>query len=686
MELFKDQRYDKLSKHHSDLGVPWRDPSFPTSDASIGLSKINNLPRNIQWKRPKDIVKEPRLCLDGTSAKDVTQGRLGNCWFVAACSVLAGCKEMWERVVPDAKDQEYQWAADEGSDARPPDDHSGVFRFRFWRFGKWIEVLVDDFLPTFTNDNDQVELLFTHSSSKREFWGSLLEKAYAKLHGSYGALDGGNLSDALVDFTSGISEMVDLTLKNETFQRHPEQKKELFDTLAHELDDHALMCAAITANNEDEMEQRTELGLVKGHAYGITAVKRIPLGETNLVNFFKGREKLALIRLQNPWGAKEWKGSFSDGSPEWTNISDKEKEKLGLTFDDDGDFWMPFDDFLLHFTEMSICRLINTSVFSLSKTWKETQLFGSWRLGLSSSSSDSDRQGSAPLGGSLNRAGGCLNHPESFLDNPQYRFDLPPLEDADEESEVIVQLSQSDARSALLTDKKDNVTIGFHIMEVESNRKCRVHQLRPESAVATSDYIKTKHIFLRATMPRTGGRFVIVPTTFKPGETTDFLLRIFTEHPANVKELKHDVPPVPWYKKCCHDQPSVVTRLTVAGVRGLENRERFGKIDPYAYVKCEGRTAKSRVHKDTLNPVWDFSVVFHRRDPSKPIKVQVWNHNVVAMDSFLGQCFLIAPPGGNHSEPKVETMTLVGRKSKRAEVVPGEIKIHVETYEDLMKI
>ena len=36
-----------------------------------------------------------------------------------------------------------------------------------------------------------------------------------------------------------------------------------------------------------EMEQRTEFGLVKGHAYGITAVKRIPLGETNLTNFFK---------------------------------------------------------------------------------------------------------------------------------------------------------------------------------------------------------------------------------------------------------------------------------------------------------------------------------------------------------------------------------------------------------------
>ena len=77
---------------------------------------------------------------------------------MAACSVLAGCKEMWKRVVPDHKTQEYhhhQNSTSEGvasSSTSSEDDHSGVFRFRFWRFGKWIEVLVDDFLPTFTND------------------------------------------------------------------------------------------------------------------------------------------------------------------------------------------------------------------------------------------------------------------------------------------------------------------------------------------------------------------------------------------------------------------------------------------------------------------------------------------------------------------------------------------------------
>jgi calpain-5 len=67
---------------------------------------------------------------------------------------------------------------------------------------------------------------------------------------------------------------------------------------------------------------------------------------------------------------------------------------------------MPFDDFLSQFSEMSICRLINTSVFSFAKTWKESCTFGSWIRGESVKT---------------NRAGGCLNHLDTFLQNPQYR-------------------------------------------------------------------------------------------------------------------------------------------------------------------------------------------------------------------------------------------------------------------------
>lgn len=60
------------------------------------------------------------------------------------------------------------------------------------------------------------------------------------------------------------------------------------------------------------MEARTDVGLVKGHAYGITAVHKVHIGETSLKSFFTGREKIYMIRLRNPWGEKEWNGAFSD--------------------------------------------------------------------------------------------------------------------------------------------------------------------------------------------------------------------------------------------------------------------------------------------------------------------------------------------------------------------------------------
>jgi hypothetical protein len=57
------------------------------------------------------------------------------------------------------------------------DDYGGIFHFRFWLYGEWVDVVIDDRLPF----NPDGSLLYCYNAkTPNELWGALLEKAYAK--------------------------------------------------------------------------------------------------------------------------------------------------------------------------------------------------------------------------------------------------------------------------------------------------------------------------------------------------------------------------------------------------------------------------------------------------------------------------------------------------------------------------
>lgn len=79
-----------------------------------------------------------------------------------------------------------------------------------------------------------------------------------------------------------------------------------------------------------------------------------------------------------------------------------------------------------------------------------------------------------------------------------------------------------------------------HLPQVEENRQYRMHSLQHKAA--SSIYINSRSVFLRTDQPE--GRYVIIPTTFEPGYTGEFLLRVFTDVPSNCRYLGAGLRPV----------------------------------------------------------------------------------------------------------------------------------------------
>ncbi|XP_066277383.1 calpain-B-like isoform X3 [Branchiostoma lanceolatum] len=488
----KKQDFEALRNECLQNGVLFEDPDFPAYDSSLYFTRHHpNLSRyQFQWMRPQDICDNPLFISEGVSRFDVVQGVVGDCWMLAATAALTTLPGLFKRVVPSG--QGFQ------------DNYAGIFHLKFWRYGEWIDVVVDDRIPmVFDPIQGKPAFYSLHSDQQNEFWSALLEKAYAKVHGSYEALEGGHTSDALVDFTGGVTE---------TFMLDPNNVPPKFYQILKKAHDRgSLMGVSGIKGGSAGLEAVQANGLVQQHAYSVTGFATV--NETEIV------------RVRNPWGKIEWKGPWSDDSSQWEGVSEETKEELGVVKRDDGEFWMSFQDFLDIWKTLEICHL-EPSVGEVEpelvgcKKWNSSERHGQWQRGLT--------------------AGGCANYRTStFSSNPQYLVHVedPDDEDDDDTCTVVFSLIQKDRRKQKHLGKA-NLAVGFYVYETAPNqKKLKKRDVCTRRPAATSgSYINLREVTKRVKLPP--GNYIVMPSTFKPNEEADFLLRIYTEKPSTTEDAE----------------------------------------------------------------------------------------------------------------------------------------------------
>ncbi|XP_057609488.1 calpain-9 isoform X4 [Chionomys nivalis] len=370
----------------------------------------------------------------------------------------------------------------------------------FWQHSEWLDVVIDDRLPTFRD-----RLVFLHSADHNEFWSALLEKAYAKLNGSYEALKGGSTMEAMEDFTGGVAE---------TFQMR-EAPEDFYDILEKALKRGSLLGCSIDILDASESEARTHFGLIKGHAYTVTGLDQVN---------FQGR-RIKLIRVRNPWGQVEWTGRWSDSSLEWRSVDLEEQKRLGHSALDDGEFWMAFEDFKAHFDKVEICNLTPDALEdnALHK-WEVTIHQGSWVRG--------------------STAGGCRNFLDTFWTNPQIKLSLTERDEGQEGCTFLAALMQKDRRK-LKRFGANMLTIGYAIYQCpDTNQDQDGHLSRDffryhASLARSKTFINLREVSGRFQLPP--GDYVLIPSTFEPHQEADFCLRIFSEKRAVTRDLDENV-------------------------------------------------------------------------------------------------------------------------------------------------
>lgn len=267
----------------------------------------------LQWKRFPATGAWTVVSDEGFMPSDVRQGGVGDCWFMSALAVVAERHDLMRKLLPNLNDG----AA------------SGCHEVRLFLDGRWRAVLVDDWLPTTEKQRrpDGTGLAYGRCTNQ-QLWVSFIEKAYAKAHGAYRFISGGETSEALLELTGAPTEVINF--------QGPSFDPDLFWARLV-----SLLQAGCPIGCGTSAMTLEELGLVGQHAYSVLEAED---GGGFFVAALGPDGDGRRVKVRNPWG-------------EWTRREQDELlAQLGVAITPgDGCFWMNYSDFIRGFACADIC-------------------------------------------------------------------------------------------------------------------------------------------------------------------------------------------------------------------------------------------------------------------------------------------------------------------------------------------
>lgn len=326
IKLFCNQNHEKFV-----------DDSFPPVSRSLYSDPKSHLAKcTINWLRCDEIKshpsenKVPWVVCRTPMPDDISQGELGNCWFLSALAVLAEQPELIQKIILT-------------KDYCP----EGIYQVRLIKDGSPEVVLVDDIFPCNANGR----LIFSQAKRK-QLWVPLIEKAMAKLHGNYEALIAGKCIEALSTLTGAPCQSIALQADKNS-GRGAIDMDYLWAQILSSRESRFLMGASCGGGTmQADEKQYEEIGLRPRHAYSILDVRE--------VNGHK------LLRLRNPWGRFSYKGDWSDDSDKWNLISPELKMEMMPYGSGLGVFWISLNDLVKYFDTVDICKIC--------PEWRETRI------------------------------------------------------------------------------------------------------------------------------------------------------------------------------------------------------------------------------------------------------------------------------------------------------------------------